>query len=367
MERNKKIIRTSVFGILVNVLLVAFKATVGLLANSVAVVMDAVNNLSDALSSIITIIGTKLSAKKPDKKHPYGHGRVEYLTSVVIAVIVLIAGVTSMYESVMKIITPGETDYKIYSLVIIAVAVAVKFFFGTYVKKVGKSLNSQALEASGTDALFDSILSFATLVSAIVVMTTGLAVFEGILGAVISVFILKSGIGILSETVSTIIGIRPDKQLTDAIKAEVSSFDEVRGVYDLTLHSYGPTKTIGTAHVEVDGDMTAKRIHKLSRTITMSVYEKFGIILTVGIYASGDADPEKEGIRKDLDAILAEHPEVIQMHAFYIDEQTKTISFDLIVDFSADAEKAKSEIIGKMKTAHPEYEYIVILDTDVSE
>ena len=153
MDRKKIIIKTSVKGIVVNLILVTFKAIVGILANSIVIVLDAVNNLSDALSSIITIIGTKLAGKAPDKKHPYGHGRIEYLASIVIGVIVLAAGLTALKESAQKIISPEQATYTIASLIVIGVAVAVKFFFGRYVKKVGESINSGSLIASGTDAL----------------------------------------------------------------------------------------------------------------------------------------------------------------------------------------------------------------------
>ena len=366
-SRDKTIIRTSVTGILVNLVLVIFKGIVGFLANSVAVIMDAVNNLSDALSSVITIIGTKISARKPDKQHPYGHGRVEYLTAVVIAVIVLIAGLTALYESVLKIITPEQTEYKFYSYIVISVAVVVKLAFGTYVKKVGKRLNSQSLVASGTDAFFDAVLSLGTLAAAILVMTTGILVFEGILGAVISLFIIKSGISILVETLNTIIGVRADKQLTDDLKAEISGYPDVMGVFDLTLHNYGPTKIIATAHIEVPDETTAKDIHKLSRMIALGVYEKFGIILTVGVYAAGNTNPKQSSLKSDLEKILSEYPEVLQMHAFYVDEDAKAISFDLIIDFSADAEKVRNEIVEKISSLYPEYRYYVVLDTDFSE
>lgn len=366
-SRDKKIIRTSVLGILVNVMLVIFKGLVGFFANSVAVIMDAVNNLSDALSSVITIVGTKLSTKKPDKKHPYGHGRIEYLTSVVIAVIVLIAGVTSLYQSVLKIITPEETSYEVYSYVIISVAIAVKLLFGTYVKKTGKKLNSQTLVASGTDAFFDAVLSLGTLIGAILVMTTGILVFEGILGAIISLFILRSGFEILSETLSSIIGVRADKQLTDGLKETISSFEEVRGVYDMTLHNYGPTKTIGSVHIEVDDDMTAKKIHKLSREISATVYEKFGVILTVGIYSSSASSPAQTNLKNDVLRIISDYPEVLQMHAFYLDEQAKTVSFDLIISFDADAESVKNDILSKVSDLYPEYRFIIVLDTDFSD
>ena len=184
MERNKTIIKTSIQGIIVNVILVIFKAEIGLIVNSIAIILDAVNNLSDALSSIITIIGTKLSSKRPDKKHPYGYGRIEYFSSVIIAVIVLVAGLTSLKESIEKIIHPEPAAYSVISLVIVIVAVFVKFFFGRYVKKQGEKLNSGSLVASGTDAISDSILSLSTFVAAIISMSFHISL-EGYLGVII--------------------------------------------------------------------------------------------------------------------------------------------------------------------------------------
>ena len=366
MERDKKIIRTSVLGIGVNVVLVVFKALVGFLANSIAVIMDAINNLTDALSSVITIIGTKLSGKKPDKKHPYGHGRVEYITSIIIAFIVLAAGVSAIYQSVLKIITPEKADYKYYSIIVISVAVVVKFVFGAYVKKVGKSLNSSSLVASGTDAFMDAILSFSTLVAALISMLCGVDP-EGWFGALIGLFILKSGVEILTEPLSSIIGKRADGDLTERLKKTVLSFDGVNGVYDMTLHNYGPTRIIGSVHIEVDDEMTARDIHKLSRNISVCVYQEFGIILTVGVYASGNTSEKANAIKTELERIIAETPSVLQMHAFFFDEEQKSVSFDLIVSFDADAEEVRNKIVKDISALYPDYSYFVILDTDFSD
>lgn len=363
MDRDKKIIRTSFLGIAVNIVLVAIKALVGFFANSIAVIMDALNNLSDALSSVITIIGTKLSGKRPDDKHPFGHGRVEYITSVVIAMIVLFAGASALYSSVEKIITPEETDYKIYSLILIAVAVAAKFLFSAYVKKVGKSLDSATLVASGTDAFFDGFLSLSTLLAAILSLAFGINL-EGWFGAAISVFIIRSGFEILKETLSTIIGVKADRDLVDKLKEVVLSFPEIRGVYDITLHNYGPTRIIGSAHIEVDGELTAKNIHKLSREVTFAVYEKLGIILTVGIYAAGDTSDAEREIKADLVRVVGEDPSIKQMHAFYLDEAQKTVSFDLMIDFAADSNAVKNSVISKMTALHPDYKYFIIIDAD---
>ena len=197
MNRNSQIIRTSWIGIVANVFLAGFKAAVGLLANSVAIVMDAVNNLSDALSSVITIVGTKLSQRPADRKHPFGHGRIEYFSAIIIAVIVLSAGVTSLLESAKKILNPTQPEYTHTTLIVIAVAIIVKLVLGRYVKNKGVQLNSDALIASGSDALFDAIITLTTLVSAGVMLLWGISL-DGILGVLISIVIIKAGIEMLS-------------------------------------------------------------------------------------------------------------------------------------------------------------------------
>ena len=364
-ERSKKIVQTGIIGIVVNIILVAFKATIGLLANSIAIILDAVNNLSDALSSLITIIGTKLSGKKPDKKHPYGHGRIEYLTSVVISVIVLLAGITSVRESIVKIIHPEEANYSAISLVIIIMAIIVKFFLGRYVKGVGVRINAQSLVAAGSDALFDAILSFGTLVAAVISIVWHLSL-EGVIGALISVFIIKAGIEMLLETLNSIIGTRYDAELTNSIKDAINSYDEVHGTYDLTLHNYGPAKMFGTAHIEVDDTMTAKALHSLTRRITEDIMQEFGIIMTIGVYASNTSGKYAK-LKKIVEDVVSQYDEILQMHGFYIDEDRKLLSFDIITDFDCDREEIRYSVLEKLSKAITDYTIYIVLDTDFSD
>ena len=201
MNRSAQIVRTSVIGIAANVLLAAFKALVGILSSSIAIVMDAVNNLSDALSSVVTIIGTKLSQRPADRRHPFGYGRVEYFSAIIIAVIVLSAGVTSLIESIKKIIEPTQPSYTTTTLIVIIVAIVVKLLLGWYVKKQGTKLKSDALIASGSDALFDAVITLATLVSAGVMLIWDVSL-DGILGTLISALIIKAGIEMLASPAS---------------------------------------------------------------------------------------------------------------------------------------------------------------------
>ena len=366
-DRSKEIIKVSVKGILVNILLVVFKALVGLTANSIAIILDAVNNLTDALSSIITIIGTKLAGKAADKKHPYGHGRIEYLTSTIIAVIVIAAGVLAAKESITKIINPGETDYSYISIIIIAVAVVVKFLLGKYFTSKGKKLNSGALKASGTDAIYDSVLSFATLVSAIINMVWGIKL-EGILGVIISAFIIRAGIEILLESVSNIIGARVDSETAKKIKDRVNSYDGVYGSYDLILHNYGPALTIGSVHIEVNDDMKAKDIDVLTREVTGDIYREFGVLLTIGIYASNENDPQSLAMKEAAAELIGEYPQILQMHGFYMNEKTKLVSFDLIFDFNEEhKEDVCEEIKNQLSEIFPGYGFMIIIDRDFSD
>ena len=363
MSRQDKIVKTSIIGIVVNLILVAFKATVGILVNSIAITLDAVNNLTDALSSIITIIGAKLAGRAPDKNHPYGYGRIEYFSSVIIAAIVLWAGITALMESWPKIFNPDVTSYNTVSLIIIAVAVVVKFALGKYVKNVGEEINSQALVASGSDAFFDAILSFSTLVAAIISIFWHISL-EGILGVIISIVIIKASIDMLRETLDSMIGARVDSELSRKIKESICEVPEVYGAYDLSLHNYGPEDMQGSVHVEIDGDLTALEIQNLSRQITLKIYNEFSIALTIGIYARND---KYSNIRSELDSIASQYDEILEIHGFIVYEDQNLITFDMIVDFDADREKVKGEVLEKITSKYPEFNYMIIDDYDISD
>lgn len=366
-NRSQKIVRTSIVGILANLGLVTIKAIVGLFANSIAIIMDAINNLSDALSSVITIVGTKLAQKKPDAKHPYGHGRVEYLTSMIISVIILIAGSAAIVESILAIINGNLPNFEIWSVVLIAIAVLVKLALSFYFRHMGKKLNSEALKGSGIDALFDAFLSLATLIAIIVALIWKVNI-EGYIGVVIGLFMIKSGIDVLRGSLSSIIGERTSKETSEAIKKLVCSNKEVKGAYDLIVNNYGPDRGIGSIHIEVEDNMTAKEIHPLTRRIAAQVYQEFGIIMTVGIYASNSSDAEIVKIRDAIRKEVLAHPTVKQMHGFYVDQEAKVISFDVIIDFAdKDAAKVISEMHDDIAKQFPEYQFYIVEDKDFTD
>ena len=367
-NRDKVIVRTSVIGILANVFLAAFKAAAGLLSHSIAVVLDAVNNLSDATSSVITIIGVKLAGRDPDKKHPFGYGRIEYLTALIISLIVLYAGITSFTESVKKIIAPETPDYSAVTLIIIAVGVVVKIFLGRYVKGVGEKVNSDSLVNSGEDARLDSIISASTLVAAAIYLIFHVSL-EAWLGAIISLVIIKSGVEMLRDTLSQILGERADADLARAIKETVLSCDGVEGVYDLVLNNYGPDAFNGSVHVEVPDTRTANELDELLRSIQVAVYAKHNVILTaIGVYSVNTTDKNAMEARSAVSELLLSQPYVTQMHGFYLNEAKKTIRFDIVISFDApDRKAAFREAVEKVKAAYPGYQIVAAMDTDFAE
>ncbi len=366
-ERERTIVRTSLIGIAANILLAGFKAVIGFLSHSIAVTLDAVNNLSDALSSIITIIGAKLGGKAPDRKHPLGHGRVEYLSSMIVSGIVLYAGITALIESIRKIIHPEEPDYAVISLVIIAVAVAVKIVLGRYVKKQGEKVNSGALIASGSDASFDAILSASVLASAILYMTTHISV-EAYVGALIAVMIIKAGIEMMSETLNDILGHRADEETSRKIKALLTEEPEVRGAYDLFLVDYGPNKNLASVHLELPETMTVDEVDKLTRRLEWKVFKETGVILTsVGVYAYNTTDAEVAAIRSRIESLVLAHDWALQMHGFYAERAEKRIRFDVVLSFDI-ARKDAMEILQKeVQEAYPDYEIMIVPDVDISD
>lgn len=363
--RERKIVFTSIIGIVGNLLLTVFKFAAGVLANSIAVILDAINSLTDALSSIITIVGTKLSCKRPDREHPYGYGRLEYVTSMAIAVMILYAGIASLVESAKKIIWPETLSYSAITIVVIAVAIVTKIAMGIYFKKAGAATNSSPLIASGTDNMFDAVLSAGTLLSAFLSIVFDLNI-DGIIGALISLFIVKAGLDILREAINSVIGERIDADYAHQLEAFIASFEGVHGVYDLSIDSFGPNERVGSAYIEVDDDMRASQIHELTRSIVLAVYRKFNCIMTLGIYASNTTG-EFAGMKAALLKIASTHPEVVQIHGFYVDRNTDTCYFDLVVDFDHDAEKTSKEIIARMKELYPGFSFATVLDHDISD
>lgn len=368
-ERETAIVRTSAIGITANVALAAFKAAVGILSNSIAVTLDAVNNLSDAISSIITIVGTKLSNKKADREHPFGHGRIEYITTTVIAAIIMYAGISSLIKSIQGIMDPVTPDYSPLSLVIITVAVLVKIILGHYVRSVGNRVNSDTLIASGSDALFDATLSTSVLTAALIFIFTKISL-EAYVGVIISVFIIKASIELLQGSIKEIIGMRPDAALSTLIYDIVKEDPDAEGVYDLIIHNYGPDRFVGSFHTEVLDTTSAIEIDTMTRRLSTEIYKQTSgkiIIAAIGIYARNTTDNRIVKMRTEVTEMALAHEGVLQVHGFIADIENQFMAFDTVIEFGYDGKQIVHDIIHEVEAAYPDMNVSVLLDRDTSD
>ena len=366
-DRDKIITRTSVVGIITNIMLVLFKAFIGFVTNSIAIILDALNNLSDVLSSVVTIIGSKLANRLPDKKHPLGHGRIEYLSAMEVAAIVLYAGITAGIESVKKILDPEPAEYNLVSLIIIGVAVAVKIVLGLYVRKKGKQVSSVALEASGKDALFDAILSASVLASALIAKFTGLSL-EAYVGILISGFIIKAGIEMMIETINDIVGHREDAELTKKIKEIIRSEEGVRGAYDLMINDYGPSRHYASVHIELADDMTVNEVDVITRRLEALVYAQTGVVLTaVGVYSYNTKDDEAAKLRNQVQELILAYDWAIQFHGFYVDMKEKSMRFDVVMSFDIKPSEGLEILYRDMAKMFPDYKVYIAPDVDITD
>jgi len=368
-ERETAIVRTSAIGIAANVALAVFKAVVGILSNSIAVTLDAVNNLSDAISSIITIVGTKLSNKKADREHPFGHGRIEYITTTVIAAIIMYAGISSLIKSIQGIMDPVTPDYSPLSLFIIAVAVLVKIVLGHYVRSIGNRVNSDTLIASGSDALFDATLSTSVLTAALIFIFTKISL-EAYVGVIISVFIIKASIELLQGSIKEIIGMRPDAALSTLIYDIVKEDPDAEGVYDLIIHNYGPDRFVGSFHTEVLDTTSAIEIDTMTRRLSTEIYKQTSgkiIIAAIGIYARNTTDNRIVKMRTEVTEMALAHEGVLQVHGFIADIENQFMAFDAVIEFGYDGKQIVHDIIHEVEAAYPNMNVSVLLDRDTSD
>lgn len=367
VDRDKIIIQTSVIGILANILLAVFKAFAGIMSNSIAVTLDAVNNLSDALSSVITIIGNKLGSKAPDKNHPLGYGRIEYLSAMIVAGIVLYAGITSIIESVKKIINPATPEYTSITLLILAVAIIVKLVLGSYVKKRGEIANSGALIASGADATFDAVLSLSVLLSALLYIFTGISL-EAYVGVIISAVIIKAGIDMMIETLNDILGKRADPKTTAHLKELLTEEPQVRGAYDIFITNYGPDKNYASVHLELPDVMTVEEVDELTRKLQEKVYQEMGITLIgVGVYSYNTKNDEAEKIHNTVMETVMNHEWVLQLHGFFVEVDKKQMRFDVVMSFDIDWDEGRDILQKEVNELYPDYEVQIVSDIDISD
>lgn len=353
-ERQEKIVKTSIFGIIGNAVLAVFKIIIGLGSNSIAILVDAINNLADAGSSVITIIGTKLAGKDPDKDHPFGYGRVEYLSSMVIAVIILYVGVSSLVEAVKKIINPDEPSYSTIAMIVVALSVVVKLIIAKYFIKIGEEQTSDSLVNAGKDARLDAVVSLSILIAAGIYIIFDVSL-EAYLGAIISIIIIKSAIDMLSKTISQLLGEGIDPNLSKDVIATVESFPGVENASALVLNNYGPNDWNGSIDIGVPDDYTAEELDEIIRDIQLEVYYKHHIILTaVGTYPINAQNHKIVSIKDDIKEIIFSHEYIDGLHGLYVDEIDKEIRFDVIINLDAkDRLEVLEEVVKDVKNHYP--------------
>ena len=286
---------------------------------------------------------------------------------MIVAALVLYAGVTSLVESVKKIIHPEAADYSAVSLIIIGVAIAVKLALGLYVKKQGKKVRSGALEASGSDALFDAILSASVLASAVIFLIWGVSL-EAYVGVVIAGFIIKAGVEMMIETLNDIIGKREDARTTKELKEIILAEENVLGAYDVTLFNYGPDKNYGSVHIELPDTMSVDDVDRITRRIQSDVYRKTGVILTgVGVYSFNTSNDEAAQMRNAVSKAVMEHEWALQMHGFYADTERKTLRFDVVLSFDVEKKHAVETLYKEISALYPDYDLLIVPDADVAD
>ena len=367
-DREKIIVKTSIINICFNLIIALVKGLIGFFTNSVAILSDAINSLVDGFSGIITIVGIKLAGKEPNKKHPYGYGKIEYMSEFLVASIIVYAGITECVEAIKKIVHPDHVYYSSPIIIVLIVAIVIKYVLGWYIDKKSKEANSATLHVAGTHAEHGSLISISVLFSAIVYKIFNIKI-EGYVGLVLSIMVIKSGFDLIKRAVENMIGKRIPKELSLKLKDLIMNEKEVKGVYDLILNSNGPDKYFGSVHIEVSNDLSIADVDILTRRITKKVYDEFGVVIhTVGVYAIDINNKKIRAMKKKIEEIVLSHDGAIDVHGFIVDEEDKACNFDVVIDFSVLNRKIfRDMLIQEITKIYSDYKFDIVLDTDISD
>lgn len=363
-SRDKIISQTSILNIIANIAIASLKVIVGALVSSIAIISEGINNASDALTSVLTLLGSKLALKHPDRKHPFGYGRIEYLTSLVIAVLIIITGIEVLSSSVKLLFHPAELSTSISSIIIIAVTAVIKFSLGLYTIKMGKSTKSGALEAVGIDCRNDSFISLVTILSVLVYLVFGLSV-DAYAGIFTSALIIKSGLDVLRETISELLGRPGEHELAKRLYKQIRETDCIIGAADMMLHNYGPDAWSGSVNIEIDHNMTVGEIYQQIHALQLRIMQEYNVTMVFGIYAVDNDHLEVVKLRKYIAKFVRSHMHVISYHALYLEEGTENIYCDLVLDYELkDWEALRQEFLDYMSEQYPKNQIILTLETE---
>lgn len=360
-----------IFGIVSNALLCVFKLIVGVIGNSITIIADAINNLSDAGSSVVTLVGFKLSSMPADKDHPFGHARYEYVTSLLVSVTVLFIGILLLKSSIEKCITPEEVSVSVYTYVVLGVAIAMKLVQMLIYRDFAKAINSGALKASAADSRNDVLATFAVLISTIVIDVAGDKIspkvsVDGIMGIAVSAFIIVSSILLVKESISPLLGEKPPKELVDKITAKILSYDGVIGVHDLVVHSYGENHCFVVAHVEVPADVEITKSHDVIDNIEHDFWNEMQVRITIHMDPVDTKNKQLAALKLRAQTALANLDESLTLHDFrLVSGQTHTnMLFDVVIPY--DSKYTLSDVKSAMEKefGNDEIKYFFVIDVD---
>ena len=366
LDRNTRegvVSATSILSIIVNIAVALLKVIVGVFASSIAIISEGVNNAADAMSSLLTLIGIKLANRKPDKEHPFGYGRIEYITNMIIAAIILVSGLLTLKDSIVKIFRPEELNTTHLSIILVAISAIVKYVLGTYTISQGKKVNSDTLEAVGTDCRNDSFVSLITIGVSLIYILFDINI-DAFAGVFTSYLIIKAGYEIMSSTISELLGQPADENLARALYKEIRSTEGVINAVDMVLHNYGPDMYTGSVNVEIDHKKTAAEIFEFLRALQTKIYEEYKVAMVFGIYAVDNDSRANKKLRKQVADFTKENPHVKSYHAVYSDINANTIYCDLVVDYEADRSKIYKDFTDYLKDLYPKKKVKVNLDTE---
>lgn len=356
---------SSIVGIICNVLLFLIKYAMGTLSHSISIVSDAFNNLSDCAGCLVTLLGYKMASKPADKNHPFGHGRMEYLTSLIIAALIIFVGIELLKNSVEKIINPVEIRFSFAVLISLVFSIAVKLWMAVFNVELGKKINSSVLTATAKDSKSDVIATSATLIALICSLFTALPV-DGVMGLLVSVFILKSGYDIVKDTVDELLGKPADPEIINHIKEYVLKNDKIIGIHDLIIHSYGPGNMIGSCHVEVKSNESFTEVHDIVDSIEREIHNNLNILMTIHMDPIEVNDMLTNKCKKLVNNIIHSIDSSLDLHDFRIvsGESHTNLIFDLVVPFECkySNEELKQKIDMQLSKENINYYTVIVFD-----
>ena len=356
-------------GIFLNLVLFALKIFVGTLTGSVAVTADAVNNISDAGSSLVTMVGFRLAGKKPDPEHPFGHGRIEYISGLIVAMLIFVMGFELLSSSVDAITDPKPTELSIASVVILAISVIIKLYMFFYNRAIGKKIGSAAMVATASDSIGDAIATLAVLISLAVMHFTDWMI-DGYIGILVACFILFAGYRAAKETIEPLLGMRPEKELVDELEQLILSYKPITGMHDLILHDYGPGRRFLSLHAEVPMDEDLLFVHDVIDNVEIEIFNRYGIETVIHMDPINTRDPRLNEIKGTVLEVLAQFNENLKAHDFRIvPGPTHTnVVFDIVVptDCKTDVDVLKLAASTAVTTQNPQYRCVIRIDRDYS-